>query len=91
MKTKRTHIVIPAVLAGEIDRVVGKRGRSGFLAEAARKELKRLRLLKALERAGGSWKDRDHPELSKGAAQWVERLRKQDERRFRAVTSRSTR
>jgi metal-responsive CopG/Arc/MetJ family transcriptional regulator len=53
MKTKRTHIVIPEELAGEIDTLVGERGRSSFLAQAARRELKRLRMLKALERADG--------------------------------------
>ncbi|MGH9452645.1 MAG: hypothetical protein ACRD2O_01585 [Terriglobia bacterium] len=89
MNTKRTHIVIPEDLAREIERLVGKRGRSGFLAQAARKELKRLRMLKALERAAGSWKDKDHPELKRGAAQWVEGLRKEDERRLRRVAARS--
>lgn len=89
MDTKRTHIVIPKDLASEIDKVVGKRGRSGFLAQAARKELKRLGMLRALERAAGSWKDKEHPELKKGAAQWVEGLRKEDERRFQKLTSRS--
>ena len=80
MKVRRTHIVIPEDLAREIDRVVGKRGRSAFLAEAGRKELKRLRMLRALERAAGSWKDKDHPELRRGAARWVEGLRQEDER-----------
>ncbi len=89
MNTKRTHIVIPANLASEIDTLVGKRGRSGFLVRAARNELKRLRMLKALERAAGSWKDKDHPELKKGAARWVESLRKEDERRPEKLTAHS--
>jgi hypothetical protein len=86
---KRTHIVIPADLAGEIDKLAGRRGRSGFFAEAARKELKRLRTLRTLEKAAGSWKDKDHPELRKGAARWVEGLRSKDERRLRRVRARS--
>lgn len=73
---KRSHIVIPADLACEIDAVVGKRRRSAFLAEVVRKELKRFRMLKALEHAAGSWKDKDHPELRKNAARWVEGLRR---------------
>jgi hypothetical protein len=89
MKTKRTHIVIPEELAGEIDTLVGKRGRSSFLAQAARRELKRLRVLKALERAAGSWKDRDHPELKKGAAKWVDDLRREDERRLQELIAHS--
>jgi hypothetical protein len=82
MNTTRTHIVIPADLASEIDTLVGKRGRSRFLADAARKELKRLRMLKALEKASGSWKDKDHPELRKSAARWVKGIRKEDEWRL---------
>lgn len=78
---KRTHIVIPDSLAVEIDRVVGKRSRSKFLAEAAAHELKRLKALRALDRATGSWKDQDHPELSKGAAAWIRGLRQDSSKR----------
>ena len=54
MNTKRTHIVIPQQLVAEIDTLVGKRGRSAFLTQAAEKELMRLRQIKALESAAGS-------------------------------------
>jgi Arc/MetJ-type ribon-helix-helix transcriptional regulator len=77
MKMNRTHIVIPDYLASDIDKRVGKRSRSAFLAEAVRKEVKRLRMLSALERAAGSWKDKEHAELKKGAGSWVDRLRKE--------------
>ena len=78
---KRTHIVIPDQLAQEIDTVVGKRGRSSFLAAAAVCELSRLRQLQAIERLAGSWKDKDHPELKQGAVKWVAKQRQLDERR----------
>jgi len=55
--SKRTHIVISERLASDIDLLVGKRARSAFLSQAAEKELVRLRQLKALESAVGSWKD----------------------------------
>ena len=84
MNTKRTHIVIPEQLVARIDVIVGKRGRSKFLAQAAEKELMRLSQLKALEAAAGSWKDPDHPELKHGAAKWVDQLRREDQRRFQA-------
>jgi metal-responsive CopG/Arc/MetJ family transcriptional regulator len=80
---KRTHIVIPDQLAQEIDMVVGKRGRSSFLAAAAVRELSRLRQLQAIERIAGSWKDKDHPELKQGAAKWVAKQRQLDERRLK--------
>jgi Arc/MetJ-type ribon-helix-helix transcriptional regulator len=88
MSNKRTHIVIPEKLAEEIDTLVGKRSRSSFLTEAAWKEVRRLRMLNALEQASGSWKDKDHPELKGGAAKYVEKLRKEDEKRFERVTKR---
>ena len=88
MKTKRAHIVISERLVSEIDKLVGKRGRSSFLAEAAQKELMRLRQMRALESAAGSWKDANHPELKRGAAKWVKQLRREYEQRFEKVTSR---
>ncbi len=88
MNTKRTHIVIPQQLVARIDIIVGKRGRSKFLTQAAEKELMRLRQLKAIEAAAGSWKDEDHPELKHGAAKLVDKLRREDEKRFRKVVAR---
>jgi hypothetical protein len=40
--------------------------------EAARKELRRIQFLEALQEAAGSWKDENHPELKeKGTYWWV--------------------
>jgi hypothetical protein len=88
MNTQRTHIVIPQKLVAEIDSIVGKRGRSSFLTQAAEKELMRLRQIKALEAVAGSWKDKDHPELKQGAAKWVKKLRGEYDNRFEKVTAR---
>jgi Arc/MetJ-type ribon-helix-helix transcriptional regulator len=79
--TKITHIEITEELAEEIDTLVGKRARSSFLTEAAWKEVRRLRMLKAIEEASGAWKDQDHPELRGGAARYVDKIRKEDEMR----------
>jgi hypothetical protein len=86
--TRRTHIVIPQDLVTEIDILVGKRGRSAFLAGAAEKELVRLRQIKALEAAAGAWKDKDHPELKHGAAKWVKKLRREYDQRSEKLTAR---
>jgi len=83
---KRTHIVIPAMLAAEIDRLVGRRRRSSFLTQAALREVKRLRMLRALRRARGAWKSENHPELKGGAAAWVDKLRRGEEKRFKGLT-----
>ena len=53
-----------------------------------KKRLMRLRQLNAIEAAAGSWKDKDHPELKHGAAEWVDKLRRDDEKRFQKVTAR---
>jgi hypothetical protein len=79
---RRAHIVIPEELAAEIDSFVGKRGRSQFLAQAAERELQRLRMTRALDQASGSWKDDNHPELQKGALNWINALRTTEARAF---------
>ncbi len=49
--TTRTTISLPGTLMTEIDRLVGPRGRSRFIARAARNELRRERLRAALDAA----------------------------------------
>lgn len=43
----------------------------------------RRRQVEALKSAAGAWKDKDHPELKQGAAQWERKLRREGERRLR--------
>ena len=88
MNTKRTHVVLSEQLVKDIDTLVGTRQRSNFLTQAAEEKLMRLRQLKTLEAAAGSWKDKDHPELKQGAAKWVAKLRRQDEKRFQQIAAR---
>lgn len=83
---KRTHITIAEDLVAQIDALVGKRGRSNFLTQAAEKELLRLRQIKALQSAAGAWKDKDHPELKQGAAKWVKTLRQDYDQRLEKAT-----
>jgi hypothetical protein len=88
MNNKRTHIVISDELVSEIDTLVGKRGRSSFLSDAAWREVKRLRLLEALAQAAGSWRSKDHPELQQGSASFVRKLRAENERRVSKTVAR---
>lgn len=85
MATRRAHIVLPENLVRQIDRIVGARGRSAFLAELARREIKRRHLLEMFRREEPIWKDEDHPELKEGAAEWVRKMRAQSEVRFRKI------
>jgi hypothetical protein len=79
--THRAHILIPRDLLQEIDKLVGRRGRSAFLLDTARQEVQRRKLLCFVEDEIPAWKAQDHPELAGGAANWVRRLRQQSERR----------
>jgi len=81
-KMVKTLLVLPEDLIKEIDKLMGRRKRSKFITEVARKELKRIRLQKALERAAGAWKDEDHPEFEKkGTYKWVRDFREESEKR----------
>ena len=82
MGLQRAHIVLPEDLIREIDTVVGPRGRSAFLVETARAELKRRRLLSFLQSAEPVWKEDDHPDLATGATSWVRALRSGGETRI---------
>ena len=80
MGDTRTHVILPSAILGEIDALVGKRGRSAFLAEVAEEALKRRKLLAILERKDPIWKSKDHPELKHGAATWVSKMRRTEGR-----------
>jgi hypothetical protein len=84
--TRWTRVVLPSGVISGIDAAVGRRERSRFILQAAERELKRLAQAKALRSAAGSWADRDHPELRRGSAVWVNRIRSQGEKRFGQVT-----
>ena len=81
----RAHVILPVDLVADIDRLVGKRGRSAFLTEIARDEIQRRGQRSALRAAKGAWKDRDHPELKDGPAVWVTQLRAESEKRFQRI------
>lgn len=87
-RTQRAHIIIPADLLREIDDIVGPRGRSAFLLETAREEVRRRKLLRFLESNEPAWHDEDHPELRDGSAEWVRRLRAESERRLATSSAR---
>jgi hypothetical protein len=89
--TQRAHILIPGDLLQEIDDLVGPRGRSAFLLETARQEVQRRKLLRFLESEQPAWKTEDHPELDGGAAAYIQRLRRQSEKREAAEHPRSLR
>jgi hypothetical protein len=81
----RAHILLPEDLIREIDALVGPRGRSAFLVETARNEVRKQRLLAFLDSKEAVWHDNEHPELSEGTEQWVRKLRTESDA-LRALT-----
>lgn len=78
MGSRRAHVVLPQELLEEIDATVGTRGRSAFLVDTARSELRRRRLMSFLQSAEPAWRDADHPELTGGTKAWVHSLRREE-------------
>jgi len=77
----RAHVLLPDDLVKEIDALVGPRGRSAFLVETARSEVRRQKLLKVLENDKPVWKD-DNRTDSTESAEWVRNLRHESEGRL---------
>lgn len=75
--SRRVHIVVPEELTAELDRMVGKRGRSSLIAELIEREIRRRRFEEALEAAEGLFTDDKSPHW-KDPAQWVHTLRNKD-------------
>lgn len=74
--TKQANFLLPEDLLDELRKNVSSRQQSKVVADALRKELKRLKLEKALHESFGAWKDKDHPELKAGTESFVRKIRK---------------
>jgi hypothetical protein len=76
----RLHITLEDGLVADLDRRVGQRGRSRFIAGAIRQALDDAHRWEMLEAAIGSIDDTGH-EWDDDPAGWVHRSRRADERR----------
>ena len=74
--TKQANFLLPEDLLDDLRNTVSRREQSKVVAEALRKELKRLKLKKAIEGSFGAWKANDHPELNRGTEAYLRRIRK---------------
>ncbi|HET7036731.1 MAG TPA: ribbon-helix-helix domain-containing protein [Thermomicrobiaceae bacterium] len=79
-ETVRTHVVLPKELVEEVDRLVGPRHRSEFLAEAIAEKLRHERLMHVARRVAGSLADVAIPgwETPESTVEWVRRRRALD-------------
>lgn len=76
----RAHITVPEALIAEVDKLVGHRKRSRFFVEIVAKEVSRLKLLRAMEKAGGAIAESEVPawDTPESTSAWVEQLRQVD-------------
>jgi len=73
--TKQANFLLPEDVLNELRTSVPIRQQSKVVTEALRKELKRIKLAKAIETSFGAWKKKDHPELIKGIDAFVRETR----------------
>jgi len=73
---KQANFQLPEELLNELRATVGKREQSRFVSGALRKELQRVRQLKAIDETFGCWRDGEHPELANGIDKFVRSGRK---------------
>jgi ABC-type sulfate transport system substrate-binding protein len=74
--TRQANFLLPEDLLEELKANVSSRQQSRFVAEALKKELRRVRLAKAIETSFGAWKEADHSDLARGTETYVRNLRK---------------
>lgn len=77
----RTHIVLPRELVEAVDKLVGERKRSQFVAEAIETKLQLERQRAALRETAGSINLADYPQWStpEKISEWVRQMRAEDD------------
>jgi hypothetical protein len=74
----RTNLLLPKDLVEQVDHFAGERGRSRYVAEALRVQLRRDRLREVVEQTAGAWKDNPLWKTSEDVVEWVRALRAED-------------
>jgi hypothetical protein len=89
---ERMNLYITKSLMDELRTSIPARERTRFVEDVLARELRRLRLLGALEKAYGAWTDENHPELKtfEDINRWVAEGRKRSTRDFSAEWGRKS-
>lgn len=74
--TKQANFLLPRDILEDLKKNVPRMQQSKVVAEALKKELKRIKFQRALEESFGIWKNGDHPELSEGTEKYIRKARK---------------
>lgn len=75
---ERLNLYLTKPLMDDLRRTIPARERTRFVEEVLARELRRRKLLKAIESSYGAWKDEDHPDMLTGEDidRWIEEQRK---------------
>jgi len=75
---ERLNLYLTKPLMDDLRRIVPARERTRFVEEILARELRRRKLLDAIESSYGAWKDEDHPDMLTGEDidRWIEERRK---------------
>ena len=89
---ERMNLYITKSLMDELRTSIPARERTRFVEDVLARELRRRRLLGALEKSYGAWPDENHPELKtfEDINRWVAEGRKRSTRDFSAEWGRET-
>jgi hypothetical protein len=74
----RTNLLLPKELVEEVDHFAGQRGRSRYVADALRTQVRRDRLRQVVEETAGAWKGNPLWKTSEDVVDWVRALRVED-------------
>lgn len=74
----RTNLLLPKELVAEVDHFAGLRGRSRYVAEALRAQVRRDRLREVVEQTAGAWVENPLWKTSEDVVDWVRALRAED-------------
>jgi len=76
----RTNLLLPEDLVREVDRLAGPRGRSRYVTDALRRQIKRDRLKEAIEASAGALDPAKYPHwaTSDKVVEWVRALRAEE-------------
>jgi hypothetical protein len=64
---------------------IGRMAHWGRISMSTRRGHKRQHLLEVFKTEEPIWRDKDHPELKDGAAEWVRKIRAESEARFERI------
>jgi hypothetical protein len=77
VEKERLNLYLPKPLVDELRALVPARERTQFIVDVLARELRRSKLLKAIENSFGAWKDEDHSNMATGKDidAWIQRQR----------------